>query len=105
MVAKLILVITNPGGETIHPIPGESSLFPTNGGKAMTFTTNNEREAIGIFLTDAYHQKEVNRKMKLLADMYSMTELFLIIDKLVGIGSLTNEDGMFLKKKMAKFYV
>jgi hypothetical protein len=64
-----------------------------------------ERDAIGVFLTDAYHHKEIKKKMKLLADMHEMTELFLIIDKLVAIGSLTDHEAMFLKQKMAKFYV
>jgi hypothetical protein len=95
---------SNPGWETIHPSWGSSLSSHTKGGKAMTFTKN-ERQAIGLFLTDAYHEREVKKKMKMLADMYSMTELFLIIDKLVEIGSLTDEDGVFLKKKMAKFYV
>jgi hypothetical protein len=71
----------------------------------MTNFNQKERDAIGVFMTDAYHQKEIKKKMQSLSDMYELSELFQIIDKLVATGSLTDEDGRFLKKKMAKFYV
>jgi hypothetical protein len=71
----------------------------------MAKFNQSERDAIGVFLNDTYHHKEIRRKMQLLADMHEMEELFLIIDKLVGIGTINDHDAIYLKQKMAKFYV
>ena len=43
--------------------------------------------------------------MQLLVPLCEMNDLLPITDKLVGIGSLTDYDGIFLKKKMAKFCI
>jgi hypothetical protein len=104
-VANSNLVTFNPGGEVIHPILGELPLFPYMEERRMANFNQSERDAIGIFLTDAYHQKEVKKKMQFLTERFAKNELFIVIDKLVEIGSLTDEDGIYLKKKIEKFYV
>lgn len=63
-----------------------------------------ERDAIGVFLTDLHHEKEMKRSMEFLCEKYSKEELQTIIGRLNGNGTLTEEDKEKLLRRIEKVY-
>ena len=63
-----------------------------------------ERDAIGVFLTDLHHEKEMKRSMEFLCEKFTKEELQTIIGRLNGNGTLTVDDKEKLLRRIEKVY-
>lgn len=70
----------------------------------MTKFNKKERDAIGVFLTDLHHEKQMKRNMELLCEMFSKEELQIVIGRLAENGTLTNEDKEKLLRRIERVY-
>jgi len=66
--------------------------------------TKKERDAIGVFLTDLHHEKEMKRSMEMLCEKFSQEELQTVIDLLTANGTLTDEDKEKLLRRIERVY-
>jgi len=63
-----------------------------------------ERDAIGVFLTDLHHEKEMKRSIELLCEEMSLEALKAVIEQIYENGTLTYEDMVKLLKRIEKVY-
>lgn len=70
----------------------------------MTKFNRKERDAIGVFLTDLHHEKQMKRNMELLCEMFSKEELQTVIGRLAANGTLTEDDKTKLLRRIEKVY-
>lgn len=70
----------------------------------MTKFNKKERDAIGVFLTDLHHEKQMKRNMELLCEMFSKEELQIVIGRLAENGTLTYEDKEKLLRRIERVY-
>ena len=66
--------------------------------------SNAEREMISVFLTDAYHQKDIRRAMEHMVETKPKENVLGVIERLELNGSLSPEDAAYLKRKIEKLY-
>ena len=63
-----------------------------------------EREAIGLFLHDLYHYKQVKKRMYEVADTFKKDELLAIVADLKEKDILDDEEVNYLKNKINELY-
>ena len=63
-----------------------------------------EKEMIAVFLTDVYHRKDIKRAMEHMAETMPQERVLGVIDRLEGNGSVSTEEGLYLRKKIEKLY-
>jgi RNA binding exosome subunit len=66
--------------------------------------TKKERDAIGVFLTDLHHEKEMRRSMEMLCEKFSKEELQTVIGRFAANGTLTYEDKVKLLRRIEKVF-
>lgn len=66
--------------------------------------THQDRAAIGLFLTDVQHHKDVKRNFKALSEKYTQAEMLQLVDKLEKTGILTREDAQYLVHRIEKIF-
>jgi hypothetical protein len=71
----------------------------------MTMTiTNHEREAVGAFLSDVQHQRDIKRKFAAIAEKFNEAQLLQLVEKLRKSGILAADEAEYLAKKIATVY-
>lgn len=66
--------------------------------------SNRERDAIGVFLQDLYHHKDVRRRMLEAKEKFEKEELLEIVAKLKGKEVLDEEEAAYLRKRISALY-
>ncbi len=66
--------------------------------------SNKERDAIGIFLLDLYHNKQVRRRMQEVKEMMPKKNLLAIVEELEEKKVLDEDEVKYLRNKINGLY-